>query len=393
MPPFIQLKMFLPLVLVLFRWRSLFLLGRVAAPAFRPGLGSVVEECAVAATVVAARGAGFLTSVPFRILGRVVGTFPRVPFVEEFAPRVTFRDLPRPAAWWVWITGGELWDFSGYTLEAPREVRHQRDFSGPRDFSALQDRFESRLVLWVVLGFCVVRVLWGLWHEYLKPVPGATWSFWEDPPSELPGSVDLHTSPSFALVSPEHAEVRSCGRYVPITSAVSVQRLRQRARWVRALEQLLGGRAGVVATFVRGRWTPDLPSDARSDVLNYALGGIENGARCLGGGITTIWDGNTPARHIYLVLDVGGSVQLVYPELLGLLRQYSLFRERDGALLSALRSRAIQWCKGRSFRAWVADMAVAGAVCLAMVPSTHERSAIAHVHRAAGLSPDHRPAF
>jgi hypothetical protein len=119
----------------------------------------------------------------------------------------------------------------------------------------------------------------------------------------------------------------------------------------------------------------------RPDIQNYVLGSIEDGARLLGGGVTApkgTGKDQEPGQ-VYFIVDVGLGGQLVFPRLLGSLRTYALFRERNSDLLGALRTRAQGWCKGVGLEPHIMDMAVAGAVSLAMNPSTHERLAIAHV--------------
>lgn len=182
---------------------------------------------------------------------------------------------------------------------------------------------------------------------------------------------------------------RQAGGFAEPSTALFVARLRRRARWLRALEAVLGGKEGVVGTILRGRWCPDQPALSNPDVQNYLLASFESGARILGGGF--IGKDNTPgeeapvadADSIYFLVDVGGQVELVFPALLGKLRQYALGRERTGELFGALKTRAMGWCKGVMGSAHhISDMAVASAVSLAMEPSTHERRAVARVHQA-----------
>jgi hypothetical protein len=156
-----------------------------------------------------------------------------------------------------------------------------------------------------------------------------------------------------------------------VTGHLAEGRPRLRARWTRALQEELGGRFGVVGEVMRGRWVPDLPSYERSDVANYLLSSVEDGARILGGGFEEVAD-DFGADGVYFIVETSGSRELVFPALLGAIRQYALFRKRDSSLLLGLRSRASEWCKARGFRPWVADMAVCSAAVLAMSPSAHE---------------------
>lgn len=161
----------------------------------------------------------------------------------------------------------------------------------------------------------------------------------------------------------------SFGGPISPMAALPLARLRRRARWVRVAEAVVG--AGRVGTWIRGRWTPDLPTDANPDVCRWLMASLPTGAKVLGGGLeqvtTTDWrDG------FYLVVAFPDGRRLVFPELLGRLRQYSLFRDRDVLLLGGLRARAVEWCRARGLRSWVAEVAVSSAVALAFEPSTHE---------------------
>jgi len=292
-------------------------------------------------------------------------------FPELRLPRLSFRLPPLPAPGWF----------------APSGVRHPRDFVGPS--LLLSDEHNQALLVvasWFTACF-VVAVLWVLWDQYVND-PEAPRGLWLDTPAVLPEAVgipepDLETS---SFTSPKWRFIRSCGGHVPITSALSCERLRPRARWVRALEATLGGRRGVVASFVRGRWVPDLPSAERDDLHNYCLGSIRNGVRCLGGGIA-YGDKQLTEGRVYLILDNATSVEVVFPDLLGQLRLYSVFRKRDEQLLGSLRSRALEWCRVHGLSPVVSDLAVTGTVSYAMEPSTHELPAAARVAQAIRTSP------
>lgn len=315
------------------------------------------------------------------VTGRAMAPPSEADFGGQFWP--SSQDLPALREWFASLWGGPAGVFAGPW--ASPALRHPRDFGGPARFEHLANRWVAAVYVVLTLSFFVYLFLGRLWMQVLKPGPGEVAGLWVDLPTDLPGSVDV----SSMQVQPGSPAgfVRSCGRWVPVTSAVAIQRLRSRARWVRALEGILGGRDSVVGSFVRGRWVPDLPASGLDPQLNYVLGSIENGARCLGGGIE-LGQGASPDPNVYLVLDVGGQAELVFPELLGKLRQYALFRQRDEQLCGALRTRAIEWCKGRLLKAWVSDLAVAGAVSLAMLPSTHERLASVRVAKAIAGSPD-----
>lgn len=179
----------------------------------------------------------------------------------------------------------------------------------------------------------------------------------------------------------------SRGGQTPSTAGLTWTRLRRRARWVRALETVMGGRNGNVGSFLAGWWTPDLPGYDGYDVLNYVLGSVENGVRCLGGGIEKVEEGRE-ADGVYLIIDSGhDEVEVLFPQLLAKLRQYALYRERDVQLLGSLRTRAGEWCRAVGLANHVSDLAIASATSMAMIPSTHERLASARVERACSFPP------
>jgi len=172
-----------------------------------------------------------------------------------------------------------------------------------------------------------------------------------------------------------------------VTSGVAGTRLRRRARWVRALQDDLGGRFGVVREVLSGRWEPDLPTDYDTDVLRYVASSVENGVRILGGGFTGVGPEVPEETGFYLLVASPEGDDVVFPHLLGHLRQHALFRKRDSGLLLGLRSRAIDWCRARGFASWVADMAVCSAVSLAIEPSCHELAAASRVESSLAETP------
>jgi hypothetical protein len=134
-------------------------------------------------------------------------------------------------------------------------------------------------------------------------------------------------------------------RHAPISAFLAGARLRPRARWARGLEVVLGVRRGTLGAIVRGRWTPDLPSAANPACLNLVLSQFEDGAILLGGGEVQCKDGE---RATYYVVELSdGSRNVLFPELLSRLGSYALLRQRDAVLVSALRLRALEWCKSK----------------------------------------------
>lgn len=195
------------------------------------------------------------------------------------------------------------------------------------------------------------------------------------------GTPRRQVEPHEAILS----EARGFPRGVRLSpeSALYYTRMRRRARWVRALENILGGRRGTLRQVLVGRWVSQLPHGAGRSYQTYLQAGIEGGVRILGGGFQT-WgeDGQPKADSVYYIVDTGEGVEAVFPALLGRLRQYALGRQRNGELFGALRTRAQSWCSGAGLDACTSDIAIASAVSLAMVPSPHEQQACARVHRA-----------
>lgn len=132
--------------------------------------------------------------------------------------------------------------------------------------------------------------------------------------------------------------------HLPVSAATgSAARLRRRSRFVRAVEALLGEAPVTVGQLWRGRWTPDLPSSSLSHGANLILGLRAEGVRILGGGSVHT---DNPKDGVYIVCELAdGSVEVLFPELVGRLAAYAIFRDRNATLLSALRLRALELAK------------------------------------------------
>lgn len=211
--------------------------------------------------------------------------------------------------------------------------------------------------LWLVFGVVLPRHLWGDAYA-LPPVS-----------SEFTGET---LEGGLFEVNPKY-EVG--GRRLPVSAHLECARLRRRTVWVRQLEAVLGSAPGVVGAFVKGRWTPDLPSNERSVGVNLALSHPTGGAKILGGGSVRGGTAGQPRRETYVVVELpDGSRETVFPELLGRLASYSLLRERNADLVSALRLRAQEWCKNAGLSSTVSWWAVCSAIKLAWPVSTMETS-------------------
>jgi hypothetical protein len=161
-------------------------------------------------------------------------------------------------------------------------------------------------------------------------------------------------------VVPDHVQVDRAGQpvvsgatevgfpWTPVSAPVCA-RLRRRAVWVRRMEKVIGKAPGCVGKFLRGRWTPDLPSPALTAGANLVLSHLPDGVRILGGGsVQGRGKDDEETVEAYLVVELAdGSRVTVYPELLCALSSYAFLRERSAVLLSSLRLRALEWCRAR----------------------------------------------
>jgi len=169
-----------------------------------------------------------------------------------------------------------------------------------------------------------------------------------------------------------------CGFVEPLSLAYS--RPRRRSSWVRRLEMWLGGDLGCVGKFIRGRWSPDLPSGERNDAVNSLLTHFRHGAKCLGGG--TVRGEEKRADEVievavgYLHLELAdGSREVVFSDLFFSLASYAFLRKRDALLVGALRARALEWCRKVGLSKSHTWMAVSSAIHLAWQVSPVEAHA------------------
>jgi len=162
-------------------------------------------------------------------------------------------------------------------------------------------------------------------------------------------------------------------RHAQLSSHLVCGRLRRRARWARRLELVLGVPHGRLGQLVRGRWTPDLPSAGYSPGLNVLLTQFEDGCKILGGGSISRLDkdgvvtGSEPYYHVELS---DGSRDVVFPGLLSKLCAFAFLRERNATLVSALRLRALEWCKEAGFSSPVTYLSLPGALRAAWTVSS-----------------------
>jgi hypothetical protein len=94
------------------------------------------------------------------------------------------------------------------------------------------------------------------------------------------------------------------------------------------------------------------------------LSHFEDGARLLGGGVVPD-DKGADVGYYHIELS-DGSREVVFPELLSRLSGYSLLRQRDAILISALRLRALDWVKKKGLSQELSFIVVTSAMRLAL---------------------------
>lgn len=244
---------------------------------------------------------------------------------------------------------------------------------------------------WWVVDVCLLAGIFYLAWYFLYPAPSPAFLPLESLPLRLENDPDLQFMQDVPLENGD-AVVFSTRRMVvegevplSISAGFKTARLRRRARWVRVLERILGGRCGgAVGAFVRGRWIPDLPAAQRSSQLNVLLSTIPDGAKVHGGGLVENPESVAPMgdndaisasrfkSQLWYLLELSdGTLHVVFPDLVCRLGSYSLFRERDQSLLDALRARARDWCK-RELPSWAWSYAMPPAVLFAWRGTTVE---------------------
>lgn len=228
------------------------------------------------------------------------------------------------------------------------------------------------LIISFVFAFLVARILvgvtrWGLAQALASWLYVVRWQRTTEHPQEFVDS-GLSEVPTFGTgMGTAHVG------FVSPTTALATGRVRPRARWVRAAELICGKNR--VGALIRGRWSPDLPSSQQSDVANYLLSTVSGGAKVIGGGLRQVPPSQPKEDGVYFVLETVSGRSLCFPNLLGRLRSYSLFRDRDRLLLGSLRARAEEWCRSRDFPSWLTDLAVSGSLELAWPVAPHHRFA------------------
>lgn len=172
-------------------------------------------------------------------------------------------------------------------------------------------------------------------------------------------------------------------------SEVGTSRLRKRGKLTNSLQRLFGLDTGALGALLAGRWTPDLPGEEAHPLRKWLAASLLDGARVLG---TTQVDcvppdGDGVEQETLLTLELGTTKCRVYPALLAKLQAYALFRPRDAALLSALRSRALEWVRARGLEWYDVTLALPPTVALAFRASAQEESSRALLGEGSLLNP------
>jgi hypothetical protein len=164
--------------------------------------------------------------------------------------------------------------------------------------------------------------------------------------------------------------------------AIGERRLRRRGKWVNLLSETLGLRTGTLGKFLHGRWTPDLPKQGSK--LSSFMALFPNGVRLSchgeievsrGSDVGVAGDSGATTVLPFAGFDFPDGEVLAVPELVCKLMAYSVFRKRDGSLLSALRYRALEWFRENRVSPIDTARLMAGSVALGFMISVQEESA------------------
>lgn len=164
-------------------------------------------------------------------------------------------------------------------------------------------------------------------------------------------------------------------RQEEIVSGDSLPRLRQRSKLTHALGESLQIKRGLLGAFLTGRWRPDLPSTEGPTVASWLSALVVGGTRIVGGGLCAVGD-SEKQRQPFVRLLLGETVVTVLPGLLARLTQYSVYRTRSPALVSALRTRAVEWCKAQGVPEVDACLCIPGTVALSYLRTAPEEAGI-----------------
>jgi len=242
--------------------------------------------------------------------------------------------------------------------------------------------YAFRVVKWVRFNRFLLKHFWllvlrktvlGWLLEYsLAWVLRGSWA----PPSVLRGE-DIYIAgvpaPEADLAGNQFAQAAGITFASVTAGGLTPARCRRRSRWVRSLQEYLGGRDGAVGELIRGRWIPDLPSSDRPLAVNTVLALLDGDTKVLGGGLLRCDD--PEANEPFIICQRDSGREVIVPNLLGRLCRNTFGRERDSSLLAQLRSRAVEWCVSHKVVESVIPLIVPGHVALALRETAPERLA------------------
>nr|QDH89454.1 MAG: hypothetical protein H4Rhizo432507_000001 [Riboviria sp.] len=193
-----------------------------------------------------------------------------------------------------------------------------------------------------------------------------------DPPTQKVHWAPPSQGPAIDMLRAQHDGSKGHG-IRKVSELPAGSRLRQRARWVLALNP--DKQLKWVGSLLQGRWTPDLSKEFALPAASMFVAAREGSVKFLGGGTlekSAGKDGEEKKVYGYVnAVHEGTSFRLV-PELLAKLTAYATFRKRDATLVSGLRMRCVEWCKTHGFTAEETAEMLAPTVALAYLPSAQE---------------------
>lgn len=265
-----------------------------------------------------------------------------------------------------WYIRMMAWAFGPEFVLMPRSARLLRGPEHAARLLSVARRWEAEnkyglqlAVLLIIAGWLLAR-LWGMLPDIAQPQR-----------SRLAGMLAYTAEPAWES---------------------GISRLRRRSRFVNRLSDELKLEKGIVGSILRGRWTPDLPTQHWPAENRFLAGLLRDGAKVLGGGLcgkSPIPAGLGPEDPrteavTYLRIDISGREVLVIPKLVGFLSIRAVFVKRDGALVASVKTKAIEWCRQRALDHTSVSLALPGSVALALAKHAPEEEAEEILELAAG---------
>lgn len=342
----------------------------------------------------------------------------------------TLKCLMFLVLWWAWNFVKLAWDFplalatawkSYLDLPMPNDLHKVNGFWSLTSEDVVDVARKEFWYFWVVSGCVAVPVLlanfvWfaishsefsrGVYFTFLCVTP-LVWRRWLNggyqyalPPSMFLADLDrrMEANPEDRDVKLSQRSMEALARGTALANAEGVAllvaacgsgqtlpRLRRRGRFANRLQHALGERNEIAGRFLRGQWTPDLPSESRTPAVSAFLHLRRRQVKVLGAGTfptTTGRDGD-----YVLVESSDGKRELVVLNLLFKLVTYATFRPRDAALELALKSRAVSWLQDVDAPLWVGAVAMAETIAAAWPIGEAESAAKARMVKEVGEHP------